>query len=286
MIEDKYTKDEFLKGMQSSQLKILKSFKKVCDEHGVTFYLAFGTALGAVRHHGFIPWDDDIDIYMRMEDIEKLKEIQNFLPSNLFVQTREKEKEYGLLIARVRDSNTTLVEEDHVDRDINHGVYIDIYPLFYCPESNIKMRLIVVLSFLCRLFAYNAPPMNKGGVATMVSKVLLNILPNKTKRVIADKLYAYITSRPVSKYVSTFPDVSLGKRFMDEWFKDPSTCEFEGENMPMPSKQEDYLTYEFGDYMQLPPEEKRQIHHHYIFADFDNSYLNYKGVKYCTNRNS
>ena len=284
MIEEKYSKDDFLKGMQTSQLEILKSLKKVCDEHNVVFYLAFGTALGAVRHKGFIPWDDDIDIYMRMEDIEKLKEIQKFLPSNLFVQTRDKEKEYGLLIARVRDSNTTLVEEDHMNRDINHGVYIDVYPLFYCPESNMKMKWIVGLSFLCRLFAYNAPPANKGGIATKVSKFLLNIFPNKVKRKIADKLYTYITSQPVSKYVSTFPDVSLGKRFKDEWFKVPSTCIFEGEEMPMPTKQEDYLTYEFGDYMQLPPVEKRQIHHHYIFADFENSYQNYKGVKYCAKK--
>lgn len=275
---------ENVKKMQSCQLEILKVFKKVCDEHGITFYLAFGTALGAVRHRGFIPWDDDIDIYMRMDDISQLNAIQKFLPSNLFVQTRDTEKEYGLLIDRVRDSNTTLIEEDHVDRDINHGVYIDIYPLFYCPESNLKMKLIVVMSFLCRLFAYNAPPMNKGGMATMVSKVLLNIFTDKAKRKIADKLYAFITNQPVSIFVSTFPDVSLGKRFKDEWFKEPSSCEFEREIMPMPTNQEEYLAYEFGDYMQLPPLEKRQIHHHYVFADFENSYLNYRGVKYCINK--
>ena len=118
-------------------------------------------------------------------------------------------------------------------------------------------------------------------MATKVSKMLLSIIPEKMKRSIADRLYAHITGQPASKYVSNFPDVSLGKRYMDEWFKEPSTCEFEGIAMPMPTKQEDYLTYEFGDYMQLPPEEKRQIHHHYVYADFENPYLNYKGEKYC-----
>ena len=276
---------ENLQKMQKCQLEILKAFKKVCDAHGVTFYLAFGTALGAVRHHGFIPWDDDIDIYMRMEEFQKLDDIQKHLPPNLFVQTHGKEKGYGLLIARIRDSNTTLIEEDHVDRDINHGVYIDIYPLFYCPESNLKMKMIVGMSFLCRLFAYNAPPQNKGGVSTLASKVLLKILPDKAKRSIANKLYAYITGQPASNYVSTFPDVSLGKRFKDTWFKEPFMCTFEGEDMPMPTNQVEYLSYEFGEYMQLPPVEKRQIHHHYVFADFDNTYLNYKGTKYCVDKN-
>jgi len=281
MIDEKFEYTQ--QRIQRCQMEILNEFKKACEEHNVTFYLAYGTALGAVRHHGFIPWDDDIDIYMRMEDYNKLDEIQKYLPSNLFVQTRDTEKEYGLLIARVRDSNTTLIEEDHVDRDINHGVYIDIYPLFYCPKDNLKMKLIVIISFICRLFAYNDPPMNKGKVTTFVSRLILAMFPKRAKFKLADRMYAYLTHQCQSKYVSSFPDVSLGKRFLGEWFRKPSMCEFEGVLMPMPTNQEDYLTYEFGDYMQLPPIEKRQIHHHYLFTDLENSYLNYKGVKYCIN---
>lgn len=270
-----------LQKMQECQLEILKEVKKVCDDNDIKFYLAFGTALGAIRHKGFIPWDDDIDIYMRMEDISRLLAVQNQLPSNLFVQTRDNEPEYGLLIARVRDSNTTLVEADHVDRDINHGVYIDIYPLFYCPESNLKMKWIVMLSFFCRLFAYNAAPMNKGGLSTIIAKVLLKVFPKSARRRMAQKMYDYITSRPQSKFVSNFPDVSLGKRFLNDWFLKPFTGDFEGEKMPLPSKPEEYLTFEFGDYMQLPPTEKRCYHHNYLFTDFEHSYKEYKGIKYC-----
>lgn len=273
-----------LQKVQECQLNILKSFKKACDEHGLGFYLAFGSALGAARHHGFIPWDDDIDIFMKIEDMKKLKEVQSSLPPNLFIQTREKEKEYGLLIARVRDSNTTLIEADHVDRDINHGVYIDIYPLFYCPENYMKMKMIVILSFFCRLFAYNDKPMNKGVISTSAAKILLRIFPNNLKKCLSNKLYHYIISQPASRYVSLFPEVSLGKRYLSEWFNNPALCEFEGEMMPMPSKIHDYLSFEYGDYMQLPPVEQRQIHHQYLFIDLETPYLKYKGVEYCTNR--
>lgn len=278
-MEAEYNNQE-LQEMQKCQMEILKELKKVCVRNRINFYLAFGSALGSVRHKGFIPWDDDIDVYMRVEDVNKLLSLQSEFPSNLFIQTRETDPEYGLLIARVRHSNTTLIEADHIERDINHGVYIDIYPLFYCPESDLKMKFVVLVSFLCRLFAYDAPPMNKNRLLTGLSKVLLCIFPPQLKKMITNKFYNYLISQPASKYVSNIPDVSRGKRFLDRWFLTPSVGDFEGEIMPLPTNSEEYLTYEFGDYMQLPPVEQRVIHHNYIFADFSTPYLKYKGIKY------
>lgn len=272
--------DAQLKKMQSCQLRILVEFQKVCNQNGIHFYLAFGTCLGAVRHHGFIPWDDDIDIFMRMDDLDRLMTIQDQLPPHLYLQTHEKEPGFGLPIARVRDSLTTLIEADHCDRDINHGVYIDIYPLFYCNESSIGMKLSIIESFICRLFTYNAPPQNKSALSTFVSNLLLHLLPDITKDKIARYLYRKLTSHKQSKFVSNFPDISQGKRYLDDWFCEPVMADFEGVKMPLPTKASEFLTYYFHDYMQLPPENERQIHHHYIFADFNNPYLNYKGIEY------
>lgn len=283
---EKFSEQEVLQQMQACQLDILKTFKKVCDANNLRFYLAFGTCLGAIRHHGFIPWDDDIDVFMRLEDINKLVQLQDQFPPNLFIQTHEKEPEYGLLMPRIRNSSTTLIEADHVDRDINQGVYIDIYPLFYCEENKWRMKIMLLKTFLCRLFVYNAPPANKGRLTTFVAKVVLKLVPDWLKKRVADGLYEQLINRSKSRLVADFPDISRGKIYQDEWFGTPVYGDFEGEQMPLPSDPHAFLAYEYGDYMQLPPEDKQHIHHHYLFADFDHSYLNYKGIKYCVNKKS
>ena len=272
---------DFLKQMQASQLKILIEFQKICNDNNIRFYLAFGTCLGAVRHKGFIPWDDDIDLFMHVDEFNKLKEVEHQLPSHLYLQTHEKEPAFGLPIARIRDSSTTLIESDHCERDINHGVYIDIYPLFYCRENRIGMKVSIIESFVCRLFTYNAPPANKGFSSTLVSNVLLHLLPKVLKTKMANYLYKKLTTHRKTKYVTNFPDISQGRRYLDVWFGEPVMADFEGYKMPLPTNALGFLTYYFHDYMQLPPENERQVHHQYLFADFQNSYLKYRGIEYC-----
>lgn len=274
---------DLIKLMQNHQLAILRQFKRVCDNNGIAFYLAFGSALGARRHKGFIPWDDDIDVYMKVEDLSRFERIKNQLPDNLFFQTRSTDPEFGLLIARIRDSNTTLIEEDHFSRDINQGVYMDIYPLFNVPESSFGRKALQMESLICRLFAYDSPPANKGCLITSISKLMLKLFPKRLKRKLADTLYQWITKSRSSAFLSNFPDVSLGAYYKAEWFKEPSQELFEGEMMPVPTDNGGYLSHYYGEYMKLPPVEMRKIHHNYLFYDFDTPYIKYKGIQYCTN---
>lgn len=281
MENNNFDSQETLKRMQACQLVILKELKRVCENNDIPFYLAYGSALGAVRHKGFIPWDDDVDVFMYLEDFERLKTLQNQFSDRYYVQDHEKEPEYGLLIGRIRDSETTLIEKDHFDRDINHGVYIDIYPLFNFGGNAIKRKILVASSFLCRLLAYNAAPMNKGKFSTTCSKIVLNLLPKCIKIKIEKCLYKWLTNQPESGYVASIPDVSNGKYYPSNWFEQPVLLPFEDDFMPVPSKYIEHLEYEYGDYMTPPPEDKRIIHHGYLFADFERSYSEYKGSQYC-----
>lgn len=276
---------EFIKQMQSVQLDILVDFKRVCDNHNIKFYLAYGTCIGAIRHKGFIPWDDDIDVMMTVDEIEKFKKVCHELKSDLFFQSHENEQEYGLLIYRIRNSNTTLIESDHIDRDINHGVYIDIYPLMNSAQGAVEKRLVRLSMLFYRLFIYNAPPVNKGKKVKFISTLILRVTPNFIKNRLCVLLSKYLYSRKSCNKYSTLFTISRGSQdYPSEWFKEPTYLSFEGIRMPVPTFVHEYLSSIYGDYMTLPPEEKREMHHDYVFADFKNSYINYRGIKYCINK--
>ena len=117
------------------QLNILKALDKVCKKHKIHYYLAFGTCLGALRHKGFIPWDDDIDVLMSFEDTRRLLTLQGEFDDNLFIQSKETDPDYRSISMRIRDSNTTCIESDEVGLKTNKGIYIDIYPFYECSDN-------------------------------------------------------------------------------------------------------------------------------------------------------
>jgi len=127
--------------LKAIELDIFKAFLKVCKENDLRYFLAGGTLLGAVRHKGFIPWDDDMDVLMPRKDYDRFLEIgQSLLPPEYFLQTRQTDREYPCNFAKIRDSRTTFVEKSLKDRVINHGVYIDIFPLDYFPQSPVVQQ--------------------------------------------------------------------------------------------------------------------------------------------------
>lgn len=278
--------DNIVKEMQDAQLRILKEIDRVCEENGLEYCLAFGTEIGAIRHQGFIPWDDDIDIFMPVADAEKLEKLQDRFPANLFVQSRRTDPEFGLMISRVRDSNTTLIVGTEADWDINHGVFVDIYPLYNAPTGKIGRKLFLVRFMIARLLLYGKVPETHGTVMKIGSKVLLALVPKRARKRIVDRMYRKMTAQPENGTLTCGWAELTKNVFPREWFFPSRRVKFEDMQAPVPAECEKILEISFGDYMTPPPPEKRVVHHDFVVADFERSYLEYKGKKYAVKKGS
>ena len=129
-----------LRRLQLTQLEMLKDIKKVCDKHGIRYFLSSGTLLGAVRHKGFIPWDDDLDLDMFRSDYEKFLNIaQKELGKQYFVQDWDTDNCYGFPFAKVLKEGTMLQEAVTEGTGVRDGIFIDIFPLDFCGDK-LKMK--------------------------------------------------------------------------------------------------------------------------------------------------
>ena len=271
--------------LQDVQLNILREIDRVCREHNLTYWLAFGTAIGAVRHKGFIPWDDDVDLFMTAEDLEELEKYQSSFSPNYFIQSRRTDPEYGLMITRVRDSNTTLIENEEADRDINHGVFVDIYPLFNCPDDEKEYKTFYRKSLLARLLQYGRTPQTHGRVMKMGANVLLHLYSAKRRARKVEEIYQYMKAYKETGYLTDAFEVGYMAKYPKSSLFPAEWVDFEDMKVPIPGQIDPVLRPVYGDYMQLPPEEERKVHHDYKVVDCDHSYLDYKGKQYCVGDN-
>ena len=276
-----YNESELVRKLQQAQKTILLELDRVCNKLGLSYCLAFGSSLGAVRHHGFIPWDDDIDVYMRIEELEKLQENSNLFNDGFFLQHHESDLEYGLMITRLRNSNTTLIEKTEIDRDINHGIFIDIYPLFNSPKDGWGAKKLLIASMLYRLMLYGVVPQNRGIVMKIGSTVLLRVIPKKTRQKLIKSTYKIMKSSAHTGYLSSLYGDEANIRYPEKWFFPVKRVPFEDIEVPVEANTDEYLKLTYGDYMQLPPPEKRNFHHGYAYIDFERPYVVYKGKEYC-----
>ncbi|MBQ8239704.1 MAG: LicD family protein [Bacteroides sp.] len=237
--------------LQNCILHIAKYIDSICEANAIEYCLMGGSALGAVRHKGFIPWDDDLDIFMTPDNYEKFREVHNNT-SGFYLQEWGADKG-KITRAKVRLDKSTYIEELFANWDIHQGVFVDIFILHVCPENPIKRywqyfwaKYLVTMSVARR--GLNERGGFKGGlirIAMMLPKrFLLGYALNQVYRFRNEK----------SQYLCHFMGRALLKKGLYKrcYFDEVKKIKFEEIELYVPAKVEEYLRDRWGDYMKLP----------------------------------
>lgn len=277
--------NETLKKLQRIETSILIDIAKLCDEESITYYLSSGTLIGAVRHHGFIPWDDDIDIAMPYSDYKKFLLIgQKKLGSKYFLQTFETDANYSNNFARVRLNGTTLMRPEHSNVHMHQGIWVDIFPIIEIGkgiEYKVKRNLLDLMRFMQRDEFLEDYKKYKG--AYQVLKLFYKI-DRKRRIKWHGKLMDWMGS---AKNKDHCTEVWMVRRIIypiSVIEGEAQKLEFEGHMLSVFPDYDTVLKIGYGDYMQLPPVEKRLNHGDNLIVDFDKDYSEYIGkVRHGTN---
>ncbi len=257
-------KNDNLRKLQLVELDGLKYLDKICKENNIEYYLAFGTLLGAVRHKGFIPWDDDIDIAMTGENYLKLLEVMKKNENKkYFFQTLETEKNYYLMWSKLRINNTLFAKEEQLANKINHGIFVDVFPLFEYPDKKdykrITRKIKMIKLMIENNMTYNYQKKHYGKIGNILSKII-GIIPQKIRNNYAikniKKLCEYKSND--KRYYSAFWGVA--RTYLKENFQGITYLEFEKDKYMVPINYDSNLKEIYNDYMKIPKEEEREVH--------------------------
>lgn len=277
-----------LEKLQKINIEMATVFVEFCKKHDLTCYLCGGGCIGAIRHKGMIPWDDDLDFFMPRTDYEKMWRLwkkENKNSRYVLEKSDEKHVDHNLFVT-IRDSQTTLVKPYQKDLDITHGVALDIIPIDGYPDSKFERKKQCFWALIYSIYCAQLVPENHGKIVTLLGKIALGIVPSRELRY---RIWRF-AEKQMTKYPITrckgITELCSGPGYMKNWYPRKAFDKaifkpFEDLEMPIPVGYDAYLNIAFGDYMEMPPVEKRVGHHDALFMDLDNSCKKYKGIYYC-----
>lgn len=269
-------KNEYKKKLQLKMLEMIKYIDKICKKNDIDYYLIYGSTLGAIRHKGFIPWDDDFDIGMTYENYLKFIDVceKELNKDKYFLQRPENEPNYYLSFMKMRDITTTLVEESNKDKDITYGVYIDIFPIVGVPKNKIKRKILEIN----RAFALSANcNVINNSFLYFIFKIILKIVGKKNVLNICRKNCVKYSCDDYDDWCSIFDGdgMAINMTTRDIMGK-PKRVKFEDTQLPIPEKYDEYLKNIYGDYMKIPTlEQIKKKEHTPFILDFEHSYEEY-----------
>lgn len=258
--------------LQKIQLSMLKDFDAVCQRHRISYQLFSGTALGAVRHKGFIPWDDDIDVVMLREDYERFFDsASKELDSNKYYVQREFSEHWPMFFSKLRLNGTTYIEKYHShDARIHQGIYIDIFPCDNLSDSRLMQKLQYIASKIVIAKSLHARGYETNSTVKKCFMQFCRILPTEPfKRLCIRR------NDSSSLKVHTF--FGGGKKFersifLREWFEQSVKMRFEDSEFPVSAHYDEMLRVMYGDYMVMPTLEQRVCKRHAAIVDINKPY--------------
>lgn len=261
-------------------LDILKAFMKICKDNGLTYYCCAGTAIGAVRHHGIIPWDDDIDVIMPRPDYDRLLEIAKTADFGKYeIITPYDDETYPLYFSKLSNRNTTLIEDRQIPCVI--GLYVDIFPLDATDDDvakakQLKDRYTKIINRLNAVSTHNtfgeylSLLKKKEEWGRFAIKTLAFFCRSAVRRHLIRQmdrlshLYDYDKAKNVQVYTGSYGHREV---FPKEWLGKGKEFPFEDITVLLPECYDEYLRHFFNDYMQFPPVEQRIEKHNRAYLN-------------------
>ena len=257
------TKQE-MKQLHNTLLSLLVEFDRICRKHDIPYSIDGGTLLGAVRHGGFIPWDDDADVILNRTAYNKLLK---YLPSELdekefYFQDINSTPGYLWGYAKLRKSNTQCVRLNQDFWPYEQGVYLDIFVCDNVPQNYAARCLCNFNSFLLRKLFYSKLGRfeERNTIKRFVYRIMSLISEKRLKRIYNS--YIHHRNKKPSNLVKciTYPAINKMYGYKKEWYEDVTDIDFEGVTLLGSRKRKEYLKFMYGDYMKIPPKSDRKVH--------------------------
>lgn len=267
--------------LQTKEFEILKEVLGICEKLDIRCFLVCGTALGAVKYKGFIPWDDDIDISMYREDYEIFCEkAPEMLSEKYFLQTYKTDCNFPYIFAKVRDSETTYIEKSNSEINMHHGIYIDVFPLDGYPQDKKsaaaleRKKNILNLQRAC-VFKTNENYSLKSRAFLKLERILgwhrrVHSIVGKIEKLISQ--WSVKDSEVICNHGNWQGKLEYAPKAQ---YGEGAVAEFEGIEVRVPEKYDEYLTQKYGDWRADLPEEEKVGHHFYQVCDTEKPYTSY-----------
>ena len=267
--------------IQAKSLEMAQYFMSFCQKHQLTCYVCGGGAIGALRHGGFIPWDDDLDFFMPRKDYERLSNLWAQYAKDDYVLSKSNRHYVDRNnFITIRDRQTTCVKPYQYDLDIVHGLALDILPLDVAPSGKWQRKVQKGWALIYSLFCSQVVPEKHGGVLRWGSQLLLGLVPSQRLRYAIWRFAEKRMTRYKPDNARYWVELCSGPYYMSKlyeasWFKEAVSVPFENTSILLPSGYHQYLSEAFGDYMTPPPVEKQVPHHDALILDLERPYTDY-----------